>query len=190
MDVPVPRLIPCLHKLTVLNNMWVGGGGTYQAAAFHSDTYENLFTVVSGRKRFFLAAPQAADALQESTAIPVMAVSPLSATRLPSAVGDQVQLFEADLRAGDQLYLPAMWFHEVHSSHRNVAVATWFSYFEQPLLVGPGGVGRSQGAELDYFPGGSEATRLRALPANLSQTHSPRALASKATAPSPPLSPP
>ena len=136
-DVPVPRLLPCLHKLTVLNNIWVGGGGAFQQAAFHSDKYENLFTCVAGRKRFFLAAPGAGDALRENTAIPVMATAGFSATVLPPEVAAAVPLYEADLRAGDQMYLPAMWWHQVHSSHRNIAVATWFSYFEEPLVVGP-----------------------------------------------------
>jgi hypothetical protein len=120
-------------------NLWLGGGGTRGDGVMatttsqrHSDQYDNVYVVLSGTKRFVLSPPTASVA----TVVPIVHVAANgvqtvwrdNGTRsapVQSALfdrGDTV-LSTAEhgtetvftLEAGDALFLPAGWFHQVVS---------------------------------------------------------------------------
>ena len=92
-----------------------GGGPT------HFDNYENLATVLVGRKTFYIAKPSTfADAPKLGKKNERLGVSPHD--RLSSEV-EQWQV--AHLEAGDTLYLPLGWWHFVDSVPHTVMTNTW-----------------------------------------------------------------
>ena len=145
-----PRFLfdsPLLHERT---NLWIGDGLTQ--GKLHFDPHENLLSVVDGAKEFILFPPcskgmyeghirQATltydferdqfsrETLEEATS---MVMSPVdlddpSPSRFP--LFNPEEAIRVTVERGDVLFLPAWWWHEVHSSpHQgwNVAVNFWF----------------------------------------------------------------
>ncbi|XP_070325170.1 bifunctional peptidase and (3S)-lysyl hydroxylase JMJD7 isoform X2 [Odocoileus virginianus] len=118
-------------------------------ALVHKDHYENLYCVVSGEKRFLLHPPsdrpfipyelytQATYQLTEEGSfkmvdeeamekVPWIPLDPLAPdlARYPSYC--QAQALCCTVRAGEMLYLPALWFHHVQQSHGCIAVNFWY----------------------------------------------------------------
>ena len=56
--------------------------------------------------------------------------------RLPPALG-KARLAECELAAGEMLYLPCGWFHEVSSVGFHCAVNFWFHPPDQPVFERP-----------------------------------------------------
>uniref|UniRef100_A0A8C2S212 Bifunctional peptidase and (3S)-lysyl hydroxylase JMJD7 n=1 Tax=Capra hircus TaxID=9925 RepID=A0A8C2S212_CAPHI len=118
-------------------------------ALVHKDHYENLYCVVSGEKHFLLHPPsdrpfipyelytQATYQLTEEGSfktvdeeatekVPWIPLDPLAPdlARYPSYC--QAQALRCTVRAGEILYLPALWFHHVQQSHGCIAVNFWY----------------------------------------------------------------
>ena len=107
---------------------WMGSGG--QRTPIHYDDAENLLTLIDGTKKIRLYDPSQSNflypierdangglTLEVNITDPDLDKYPL----FSKAVG-----IDVELHAGDMLYMPAYWWHEVVSVNRNVAVNFWF----------------------------------------------------------------
>jgi len=119
--------------------------GTASNVSSHHDTYDNLACVIAGRRRFTLYAPELIGKLYVGPIDNTMAGAPVSLAAsapeegLRDADGNAAfPLFEeirdqaltAELGAGDALYLPKLWWHQVESiSAFNGLVNYWWDAF-------------------------------------------------------------
>jgi hypothetical protein len=103
-----------------------GGGprvwlGTPSNVSAHYDTFDNLACVVAGSRRFTLYAPELISKLYVGPIDNTMSGPPVSLAAsgaegtfpLFEEIRDQAQTVE--LQAGDALYLPKLWWHQVES---------------------------------------------------------------------------
>ncbi|WP_225205005.1 cupin-like domain-containing protein [Novosphingobium huizhouense] len=97
--------------------LWIGNGST---AACHYDAYENLACVLAGERRFTLYPPDAIGDLYVGPIDRTMAGQPVSlaaAAADPSAyprfAAARARAITVELAAGDALFLPKLWWHEV-----------------------------------------------------------------------------
>jgi len=131
-------------------NLWIGEARAISSA--HKDFYENLYFVTRGQKRIFLAPPALLPLLREeqfqsATYSPKsQGVDPLQCQKndlLVEKEEDKVPwitkrlsvlqqthpnlpIFLAEVNEGECLFLPSLWYHEVHQSCLTVAVNYWF----------------------------------------------------------------
>jgi Cupin-like domain len=98
--------------------------GTASNVSSHYDTFDNLACVITGRRRFTLYAPELIGRLYVGPIDNTMAGAPVSlAASAPAGSAAEFPLFEeirdqalqAELGAGDALYLPKLWWHQVES---------------------------------------------------------------------------
>lgn len=103
-----------------------GGGpriwlGTTANISSHYDTFDNLACVVAGRRRFTLYSPELIGKLYVGPIDNTMSGPPVSLAA--SGSDGHFPLFEeirnraqkVELEAGDALYLPKLWWHQVES---------------------------------------------------------------------------
>ncbi|AVD82823.1 cupin [Pseudomonas sp. SWI6] len=108
--------------------IWIGPKGTL--TPLHRDDSDNLFAQVWGEKSFILAAPHHRDALGcwatspdgglEGCDVDPKAPDP---QRFPGC--QAVHFMEVVLQAGDLLFLPEGWFHQVESRSTSLSVNFW-----------------------------------------------------------------
>ncbi|GAA5986594.1 hypothetical protein JCM10908_003817 [Rhodotorula pacifica] len=116
-------------------NIWIGGRRS--RTSLHKDPYENIYTVVRGSKTFTLLPPSEAycmheqmfphgrytfDAASSTFAVertspelnlPWIPIDPLAPDLARHPRYALARPMRVTLQAGDQLYLPAMWYHFV-----------------------------------------------------------------------------
>ncbi|KAI7875142.1 Clavaminate synthase-like protein [Lichtheimia hyalospora FSU 10163] len=126
-------------------NFWMGNDKSI--TSLHKDPYENCYAVIRGEKTFVLLPPSEYYCLHESnypTAIysPTMELTPLDPpTETPWIPVDPLhpnlerfprfkhaRPIVVKVQAGDILYLPALWFHQVlqHGDDGVIAVNAWY----------------------------------------------------------------
>jgi cupin-like protein len=119
--------------------IWFGHASNVSA---HYDTFDNVACVVAGRRRFTLFAPQTIDRLYVGPLDHNMAGQPVSLAaaaapddaRFPRFREVRDQALVAELDAGDAIYLPKLWWHQVQAiSAFNVLVNYWWDAF----AIGP-----------------------------------------------------
>jgi hypothetical protein len=127
---PMPLLDPGIGP-----RVWIGHASNVSA---HYDTMDNLACVAVGTRRFTLFAPQLIDKLYVGPIDNTMAGQPVSLAASSAPDKDKFPLFEAvkdqsliaELRPGDALYLPKLWWHKVESTAPfNVLVNYWWDAF-------------------------------------------------------------
>lgn len=156
-DFPLPLdLVPADRILQL--NVWLGAGpaNAQMNSSLHLDLTDNLYVLVRGRKRFRIASPADIGSLyllggvREVSAggAPVLApASPLAeppllhfshvsnayaidAMRFPLAA--DVRFADIELEAGQALYLPAGWLHQVASTGDSLALNLWWDGVRAP----------------------------------------------------------
>jgi jumonji domain-containing protein 7 len=130
-------------------NLWMGNEKA--VSSIHKDYYENLFYVASGEKVFDLYPPADAPFLTTQS-LPtsrfhfrnnVWCVVPhledngeLHYTpwiHLDAAKTNYLHYLTVKVQAGDILYLPSLWFHQVTQTCETVGINWWFDmHFDSP----------------------------------------------------------
>lgn len=105
-----PKLVPSRMGL------WIGPGGTH--TPLHHDTDNSMFCQVRGKKRFRLAPPESLALFDGSRGV-YSHWDPRDATAL--AHGPE-PLIELELAAGEALFLPAGWWHQVDALAPSISV--------------------------------------------------------------------
>jgi hypothetical protein len=105
---------------------WLGPAGT--VTPLHADYDDNLFVQVWGRKRILLAPPHHDVYLYTREANALLFGSPFDPEapdydRFPLA--RQAALLECVVEAGDLLYVPAGWYHQVRSLTFSLSSNRW-----------------------------------------------------------------
>ena len=127
---PMPLLDP-----QTAPRLWLGHAAQ---VACHYDTMENLACVVAGRRRFTLYPPEAIadlyvgpiDLTMAGQPVSLAASSPPDPERWPRFERVKHLAIEVELKPGDALYLPKLWWHRVDSSSPvNGMVNYWWDAF-------------------------------------------------------------
>lgn len=112
--------------------------GTPANVSSHYDTFDNLACVIAGRRRFTLYAPELIGRLYVGPIDRTMAGPPVSLAASSPADDERFPLFRevrdqawvCELEAGDALYLPKLWWHQVESlAAFNGLVNYWWDAF-------------------------------------------------------------
>jgi hypothetical protein len=127
---PMPLLAPGISP-----RLWLG---TASNVSSHYDTFDNLACVFAGQRRFTLYAPELISRLYVGPIDHTMAGPPVSLAASSAPDDERFPLFRdirdqawiCDLAAGDALYLPKLWWHQVESSGAlNGLVNYWWDAF-------------------------------------------------------------
>ena len=105
---------------------WLGPAGT--VTPLHCDYDDNLFAQIWGSKRIFLAPPHHDEFLYPREANAILFGSPFDPEapdyeRYPLA--RQATLIEVLVDAGDLLYVPAGWYHQVRALTFSLSANRW-----------------------------------------------------------------
>ena len=136
----------CLPGFAAANAMPLAGGtgpriwlGSAANISTHYDTFDNLACVIAGRRRFTLYSPEVIGQLYIGPIDNTMSGPPVSlaasdpeasAAKYPRFEAVRDQRFMADLEAGDALYMPKLWWHQVESTAPfNGLVNYWWDAF-------------------------------------------------------------
>ncbi|MGE1175487.1 MULTISPECIES: cupin-like domain-containing protein [Pseudomonas] len=115
-------------SLFIAPRIWIGPKGTL--TPLHRDDSDNLFAQVWGQKKFTLAAPHHREALGTWSTAPEGGLDGCDFNpdapdyeRFPGA--RDVTFLRVTLEAGDLLFLPEGWFHQVESVSTSLSVNFW-----------------------------------------------------------------
>lgn len=108
--------------------IWIGPKGTL--TPLHRDDSDNLFAQVWGEKSFILAAPHHREALgcwatSPDGGLEGCDVDPRAPDYAAFPGSRGVHFMEVVLQAGDLLFLPEGWFHQVESLATSLSVNFW-----------------------------------------------------------------
>lgn len=121
-ELDIPRAIAPPYRAV---NLWIGNG---TRSPLHFDRAENLFVQVHGEKRFILEPPSSPARLymRQGDLTHFSLVDPLApdAGRFPDYHPGQQQV--ALMAAGDALYIPPGWFHDVTALGTVISANCWF----------------------------------------------------------------
>lgn len=142
-SLPTERYLPGLAaenplpilKAGIAPRIWLGHASNVSA---HYDTMDNVACVVAGERRFTLYAPEMIDRLYIGPIDYTMAGQPVSLAASAAADDERYPLFRevrhqalvAQLRPGDAIYIPKLWWHQVEAiSPFNALVNYWWDAF-------------------------------------------------------------
>lgn len=112
-------------KQVLLTNLWFGPAGN--TTKLHYDVPSNFFAQVVGRKRFLLFPPKETKRLYRyrTKAYNMSQLDPddPDTDRFPLYRG--LEPIEVEVQGGDMLFLPSMWWHQVHSLTTGMSVNFW-----------------------------------------------------------------
>jgi len=128
-DATIPYSLQCpgLGRLFRRNMMWMSSGGT--KSVVHIDDFENLNCLVRGRKELVLVDrrkyPKAVPLDRSAETFSSLDVDAVDFIKYPTMANVGEYHF-ANMTAGDCLYIPYKWIHQVRSYDRNIAVNLWW----------------------------------------------------------------
>ncbi len=140
-DFSIPPLFKDLTLRCV--NLWMGNSDKTITTPLHHDFNDNLYVVVEGKKRFTLFPPEQAPNLYPRgqlqgvdpngiiryatlSGMPHLSQVDIDAPdrlRFPRYAEAEPTRQDVEIGAGEMLFLPAGWFHQVSSSGRHIAVS-------------------------------------------------------------------
>jgi hypothetical protein len=146
-STPVPDLLPGFEREnatvlldpSVVPRMWMGNAARVAA---HYDLKENIGCVVAGRRRFTLYPPEQIGNLYPGpleltpAGTPVSVVDPQAPDleRYPRFAEAAAAAQSAELRPGDAIYIPYLWWHAVDSLEPvNLFINYWWNPARQDL---------------------------------------------------------
>lgn len=127
-------------------NFWMGDERA--VTSMHKDPYENIYCVIQGQKDFILLPPTDLPYLpyekyqsasykenkekefdivdEEPCEVPWINIDPLNPDLVQYPDYAKAQPIRVSVKAGQTLYLPALWYHHVQQSHGCIAVNFWY----------------------------------------------------------------
>jgi Cupin-like domain len=142
-SIPVNEYLPGFAAQNVLQvlpahvvpRIWLGHASNVSA---HFDAFDNVACVVAGARRFTLYPPEAIDGLYVGPLDNTMAGQPVSLAASAPVDDEKYPLFRkirersltAELRPGDGIYIPKLWWHQIESTASfNGLVNYWWDAF-------------------------------------------------------------
>ena len=142
-SIPVNEYLPGFAAQNVLQvlpahvapRIWVGHASNVSA---HFDAFDNVACVVAGARRFTLYPPEAIEGLYVGPLDNTMAGQPVSLAASAPLDDGKYPLFReireralrAELRPGDGIYIPKLWWHQIESTASfNGLVNYWWDAF-------------------------------------------------------------
>ncbi|KAI8518322.1 hypothetical protein Bbelb_043390 [Branchiostoma belcheri] len=129
-DVPMPKSLLCepLTNMLVDTVMWFSSGGT--KSVLHNDDVDNINCLYAGKKELvFINFPRyrnKVDLDHPEGSYSSMDVEAVDFTKYPFM--RDVEYHRVNMSAGDCLYIPYRWYHQVNSYGRNIAVNVWWEH--------------------------------------------------------------
>ncbi|XP_062575228.1 tRNA wybutosine-synthesizing protein 5-like [Saccostrea cucullata] len=120
-DIIVPCCMQCpfiMEGKLVENIMWFSSGGT--KSVVHTDSVENINCLYRGDKQFVMVDP-------DKYGDKVVKCYSVDYTKYPGLA--DVEFYTINLTAGDCLFIPYKWIHQVRSFDSNLAVNIWWNHF-------------------------------------------------------------
>eukprot|EP00041_Stephanoeca_diplocostata_P004727 m.49316 g.49316 ORF g.49316 m.49316 type:complete len:794 (+) comp15319_c0_seq1:168-2549(+) len=134
-DVTVPPMLQCdrfLQSLVAAHLLYAHGN---TSSYLHRDGYDNLLMVLAGEKRVLLINnTDSAAVYADDPRAPLKGLSPIDpdavdVDRFPALLNAS-PVFTATLHAGDMVYVPMYWWHQVVShGSPTIALALWSEMF-------------------------------------------------------------
>lgn len=107
--------------------IFIGPKGTI--TAMHQDLFENLYTMIKGSKRIILFKPS--DHVYRNSFLSKMPNFTKSDPEKPNYEKYPkmmyAQPYVVDLKAGETLYLPSLWWHYLRNIEESIAVSYWWA---------------------------------------------------------------
>lgn len=127
-DISIPKSILCGNLQKSLNhiNLWMSNGET--KSVLHKDSMDNIHCILEGSKQIFLVNKMLTEYIlygdEEYSNVDVDCVDMYKYPGL-----QQIPWYNISLVAGDCLFIPYMWIHQVRSfKGRNVAINWWMNH--------------------------------------------------------------
>lgn len=118
--------------------LWIGPAGV--VSPLHFDRVENFHAQLTGHKRWTLFAPSQARSLyHRSREVPVPLYSPIDVERPDLARFPRYRdaaPWSAVVEAGEMLFVPSGWWHQVRTLDRSVSITFWFWSWAACVLTG------------------------------------------------------
>ncbi|XP_060067702.1 tRNA wybutosine-synthesizing protein 5-like [Ylistrum balloti] len=131
-DVVLPCPIQCqyLAKTGLVEAlMWYSSGGTNSVV--HTDSVDNINCLYRGKKEFILVDPSKygdkVDMDHPEGSYSAVDVDRVDYTVYPGLA--EVDFIHVSMEAGDCLYIPYRWIHQVRSYGNNLAVNIWWNHY-------------------------------------------------------------
>jgi hypothetical protein len=131
-DIQLPNVLQCEQASSTLQKtvLWFSSGGTKSVT--HTDDYENILCLLSGRKNFILVDTyKYGDIVGNIIDVLDGSYSSMDVDRVDFKKYkgiENIEYYNIELNEGDCLYVPLRWIHQVDSFDRNLAVNFWFNY--------------------------------------------------------------
>lgn len=139
-EINIPRYFEAREP--EFTGLWIGARDNI--SPLHYDVMDNLLAQVSGRKKIILFAPEQTDLLYPfSVRSQIAHLSQIDNLNQPDLKRfpklQRAQPRECILEAGEILFIPVFWWHQVHSLERvNISVNFWWSVPWMKFLCRPG----------------------------------------------------
>lgn len=127
-DYILPQPVRCKEILPQSLTLWMSAGGT--ASVMHRDDGENFLMLLDGTKEVMLVHQDYALNMYSHAAKNggTSAVHQDSVDHVMFPNFKNVHWVKATLHAGDTLYIPHSWWHQVNSRGRNLAANFWWGH--------------------------------------------------------------
>lgn len=130
-DVMIPCNIQCaelFEKGLVATIMWFSSGGT--KSVIHTDAVDNMNCLYRGEKELYFVDPKYKNKifLRENGAYSDIDVDRMDYTKYPELA--DIEYHHVNITAGDCLFIPYLWIHQVRSYGSNLAVNIWWNHDE------------------------------------------------------------
>ncbi|XP_021377379.1 tRNA wybutosine-synthesizing protein 5-like isoform X2 [Mizuhopecten yessoensis] len=136
-DVVLPCPLQCqylVEKGLVEALMWYSSGGTNSVV--HTDSVDNINCLYRGKKEFILIDPSKygdkVDLDHPEGSYSAVDVDSVDYTAYPGLA--EVEYIHVSMEAGDCLYIPYRWIHQVRSYANNLAVNIWWNHHIAPEI--------------------------------------------------------
>ncbi|XP_074657729.1 tRNA wybutosine-synthesizing protein 5-like [Tubulanus polymorphus] len=129
-DVFVPPPLQCekLLKHIVTAIMWFSSGGT--KSVVHTDNADNILCLYRGEKKFVIVDPnkyaEHVPMDHPEGAYSSIDVDKVDFTKYKKM--NEVEFYHVHLSAGDCMFIPYKWIHQVNSFGSNIAVNVWWTH--------------------------------------------------------------